>query len=69
MFNAIKKHTYFVSLAPLLPSGTLVRFFTSVLNKWWDKLVIYVLLGYQVSNFEMTISFELRLEYGKYAYP
>ena len=32
MFNAIKKRTYFVSLAPLLPSRTQVRFFTLVLN-------------------------------------
>ena len=32
MLNAIKKRTYFVSLAPLLPSRTQVRFFTLVLN-------------------------------------
>ena len=40
MFNAIKKRTYFVSLAQLLPSRIQVRFFTLVLNKWWAKLVI-----------------------------
>ena len=30
MFNAIKKGTYFVSPAPLLPSRTQVRFYISV---------------------------------------
>ena len=68
MFNAIKKRTYLVSFAPLLPSRTQVRFFTLVLNKWWTKLVIQVLVEYQVPNFEMAISFELRLEYVNYAY-
>ena len=43
-------------------------FFTLVLNKWWEKLVIQVLVEYQVPNFEMAISFELRLEYVHYAY-
>ena len=65
MLNAIKKRTHFVSLAPLLPSRTRVRFFTLVLNKWWAKLVIQVLVEYQVPNFEMAISFKLRLEYVK----
>ena len=60
--------TYFVSFAPLLPSRTRVRFFTLVLYKWWAKLVIQVLVGYQVPNFEMTISFKLWLEYVNYAY-
>ena len=32
MLNTIKKRTYFVSLAPLLPSRIQVRFFTLVLN-------------------------------------
>ena len=68
MLNAIKKRTYFVSLAPLLPSRTQVQFFTLVLNKWWAKLVIHVLVEYQVPNLEMAISFELRLEYVIYAY-
>ena len=70
MLNTIKKRTYFVSLAPLLSSRTHVRFFTLVLNKWWAKLVIQVLVQvlveYQVPNFEMSISFELRLEYVNY---
>ena len=30
--------------------------------------MIWVLFEYRVPNFEMAISFELRLEYGKYAY-
>ena len=60
--------TYFVSLVPLLPSRTQVRFFTSVLNKWWARQVIQVLGEYQVLNFEMAISFELRPEYVNYAY-
>ena len=65
MFNAIKKRTYFVSLAPLLPSRTQLRLFTIVLNKWWAKLVTQVLVEHQVPNFEMAISFKLRLEYVK----
>ena len=56
MLNAIKKRTYLVSLAPLLPSRTRVRLFTLVLNKWWAKLVIQVLVEYQVPNFEMALS-------------
>ena len=68
MLNAIKKHTYFVSLAPLPPSRTHVRFFTMVLNKWWAKLVIQVLVEYQEPSFETTISFNFRLEYVNYAY-
>ena len=70
MLNAIQKPvgTYFVSLAPLLPSRTQVRFFTLVLNKWWAQLVIQVLVEYQVPNFEMAISFESRLKYVNYAY-
>ena len=67
-FNAIKMGTYFVSLVPLLPSRTQVRFFTLVLNKWWTKLVIKVGVEYKVPNFEMAISFELRLEYVNYAF-
>ena len=43
-------------------------FFTIVLNKWWANLVIQVLVAYQVPNFEMAISFKLRLEYVNYAY-
>ena len=39
-----------------------------VLNKWKAKLVIQVLVEYQVPNFEMDISFKLRLEYVNYAY-
>ena len=67
MFNAVKKRIYFVPLAPSLPLRTQVRFFTLVLNKWWEKLVIKVLFEYQVPNFEMAISFELRLKYANYA--
>ena len=37
-------------------------------NKWWAKLVIQVLVEYQALNFEMAISFKLRLEYLNYAY-
>ena len=37
-------------------------FYISV-EQWWAKLVIQVLVEYQVPNFEMDISFELRLEY------
>ena len=42
--------------------------FTIVLNKWWAKLVIQVLVEYQVPNFEMAISFKLRLEHVSYVY-
>ena len=35
---------------------------------WWAKLVIHVLVEYQVPNFEIAISLELGLEYVKYAY-
>ena len=66
--NAVKRRTYFVSLALLLPSRTQVQILTIVLNKWWAKLVIQVLVEYQVPNFEMSISFTLRLEYVNYAY-
>ena len=60
-FNAVKKRTYFVSLAPsrtafelrLLPSRTQVRFF--MFNKWCAKLVIQVLVEYQVPNLEMVM--------------
>ena len=68
MLNAIKRRTHFVSLAPLLPSRTQVRFFTLVLNKSWAKLAIQAVVEYQVLNFEMAISFELRLEYVNYTY-
>ena len=37
-------------------------FLTLVLDKWWAKLVIQELVEYQVPNFEMAISFKLRLE-------
>ena len=67
--NAVKKRTYFVSLAPLLPSRTQVRFVcTIVLKKWLPKLVIQVLVEYQVPSFEMAISVKFRLEYVNYAY-
>ena len=66
MLNAIKNE-HFVSLSPLLPSRTQVRFSTLVLYKRWAKLVIQVLVEYQVPNFEMAISFELRLESLNYA--
>ena len=68
MINTIKRRTYFVSLAPLLPPISRVHFFALVLNKWWAILVIEVRVEYKVPNFEMAISFELRLEHVKYAY-
>ena len=39
-----------------------------VMGKWWAKLTIQVLVEYLVPNFEMAISFELRLGYVNYAY-
>ena len=60
--NAVKKRTYFVSPAPSLPSIAHVRFFTIVVDKWWGKLAIQVLVDIQVPNFEMANSFKLRLE-------
>ena len=47
MHNAVKKHTYAVLLVPLLPWRTQVSFFTIVLNKWWAKLVMQVLVKYE----------------------
>ena len=66
--KAVKKRIYFVSLAPFLSSRTQVRFFTIVLNKPWTKLVIQLIVNYQVPNPEVAISLELRLEYVNYAY-
>ena len=68
MFNAIKK-AYIFCLACAITafenSGVII--YISV-EQWWTKLVIQVLVEYQVPNFEMAIYFELKLEYGKYAY-
>ena len=55
--NAVKKRTYFVWPAPLLPVNSGTIFFNSVEQVVSKTIVIKVFVEYQVPNFEISIFF------------